>query len=122
MQFYQYTRNWIGGEIFEGQMLALWGIALIVMAGLFWKFGFSPTTRALIAPFLVVGLLSGGAGIYSVLNNKQRLETFQQQYNQDPAAFVVKEEQRVASFSRWYIYLLRTWSALILIGVAISYS
>jgi hypothetical protein len=119
MSFFRHTANWIQGEIFEAQMLALWGAALIIMGAFFWKFGLVSTTRALIAPFLVAGLFWGAAGTYSLINNTQRMSTLQVQHDTNPTEFVAQEQQRVTTFSKWYHYLLITWSLFILVGLAL---
>lgn len=119
MTFFQHTANWIRGEIFEAQMLVLWGVALITMGVFFWKFGFVSTTRSMIAPFLVAGFFWIAGGTYSLINNTHRMPVFQAQYDADSKKFVAQEQQRVADFSKWYRYLLITWSLLIFIGLAV---
>lgn len=119
MAFIEHTVNWFKGEAFEGGMIALWGMALIVLAAYFWKFGHLATARALIIPFLVVGLfwsIAGGVGIY---RNTLRVEKFQIEYKKDPSAFVESEKKRVEGFIGWYRYLLIGWCVLILAGMAI---
>jgi hypothetical protein len=119
MAFIEHTVNWFKGESFEGGMIILWGVLLIVLAAYFWKFGHSATIRVMIIPFFIVGLfwdLAGGVGIYV---NKHRVEKFQIEYDKDPAAFIESEKKRVEGFSKWYPYLLAGWSVLILTGLAI---
>ena len=119
MGFFEHTVNWFKGESFEGGMIILWGVLLILLATYFWKFGHSSTIRVMIIPFLVVGLfwgLAGGVGIYV---NKHRVEKLQIEYNKDPVAFIESETKRVEGFSKWYPYLLSGWSVLILAGLAI---
>jgi hypothetical protein len=119
MSFFQHTADWIQGEIFEAQMLTLWGVALIIMGVFFWRFGFVSTTRSMIAPFLVVGFFWGAAGTYSLINNTHRMSAFQAQHDTSSTEFVAQEQQRVANFSKWYRYLLITWSLFILVGLAL---
>ena len=119
MEFFEHTANWIKGEAFEGGMIFLWGAALIILAAYFWKFGHLVTARALIIPFLVVGLfwsIAGGVGIY---RNTVRVEKFQVEYKKDPVVFVESEKKRVEGFIGWYRYLLIGWAALIITGLAI---
>ena len=42
MDFIQYIINWCKGEIFEGKMFALFGVIVLIIAGLYWKFGHFP--------------------------------------------------------------------------------
>jgi len=119
MGFFEHTTNWFKGEAFEGGMITLWGIALVILSAYFWKFGHLMTARALVIPFLVVGLfwsIAGGAGIY---RNTLRLEEFHIEYKKDPAVFVESEKKRVEGFIGWYRYLLIGWTVLTIIGLAI---
>ena len=119
MTFFKHTMNWFKGESFEGGMILLLGIMLIVLAGYFWKFGHSATIRVMIIPFLVVGLFWGIAGGVGIFVNKHRVEKYQIEYNKDPFTFIESEKKRVEAFSKWYPYLLAGWSVLILAGLAI---
>ena len=119
MDFIEHTANWFKGEAFEAGMIILWGLALIALASYFWKFGHYSTARALIIPFLVVGLfwsIAGGVGIY---RNTYRLEQFRIEQKRDPVAFVESEKKRVEGFFGWYRYLFIGWVSLNLTGLAI---
>ncbi len=119
MEFFKYTINWFKGESFEGGMILLWGLLLIVMSAYFWKFGHSSTIRIMIIPFLVVGLfwgLAGGAGLYI---NSYRVEKYQIEYDKNQTVFIENEKKRVEGFFKWYPYLLAGWSVLILFGLAL---
>lgn len=119
MAFFEHTVNWFKGESFEAGMLLLWGVMLIVMAAYFWKFGHSVTGRALIVPFLVVGLFWGVAAGIGLVRNTYRVDNFHVEYQKDTSTFVANEKKRVEGFIGWYRYLLIGWSVLILIGLAI---
>ena len=117
--FFEHTENWFKGEAFEGGMIVLWGLALVVLAAYFWMFGHLATARPLIVPFLVVGLFwstAGGVGIY---RNTLRIEKFHEEYKKDPATFIEVEKKRVEGFIGWYRYLLISWTLLTLAGLAI---
>jgi hypothetical protein len=107
--------------MFEAGMLALWGLMLIALGGYIWKFGPSPTAKALIAPFLLAGLLWGGAGVLSLYRNAHRVAEFTQEYAKDPATFVTRENTRVDGFSWSYRYLLLAWTASILTGLLLFF-
>jgi len=119
MTFIEHTVSWLKGENFEGGMLILWGVMLVVMAAYFWKFGHSATARTLIIPFLVVGLFWGIAAGMGLYQNMHRLDNFRMEYAKNPTAFVESEHMRVERFIGWYRYLLIGWSVLILIGLPI---
>ena len=119
MTFLEHTLNWVKGEIFEAGMLALWGAMLVVMATFFWKFGHTATAKALISPFLVVGLFWGIAGGMSLYVNTHRIDTYSQEYEKEPRVFVDQERKRVDRFIWVYPYMLIGWSVMILAGLAI---
>jgi hypothetical protein len=62
MNFIEHTVNWCTGEIFEGKMIAMFGITVIIISIAFWKTGTTPFAKAIVVPLLVVGLLSATAG------------------------------------------------------------
>ena len=110
MTFFKHTENWFKGESVEAWMLVLFGSALVLLAIFFWKFGHGPTTRVMILPFLVVGLLiSLGAGA-GLLRNPSRLAAMRAEAEKDSAAFVQSEKERVEGFQTWYKPLLITWT------------
>lgn len=119
MVFIEHSLNWVKGELFEAGMLALWGAALFVLAVYFWKFGHTITAKALITPFLVVGLFWGVAGGMSLYINTHRIDTYNLEFQKEPRAFVNKERKRVDDFIWVYRYLLIGWSVMILAGLVI---
>ncbi len=119
MAFVEHAVNWVKGEIFESWMFGLWGGLIVVMAAFFWWYRQAATARALIVPFLVVGLFWGIIGLVNVQRNKQRIVKVRQTSEEDPATFVKSEKHRVDDFIKWYRPLLIGWSVLILIGLAL---
>lgn len=104
MNFYQYTQNWLKGELFEGTIILITGIVLIIIALLFWKFGSTPNAKSLILPILVVGLgFSIGIGSM-MISNKKRIAQFEEAYQNNPKAFILSEKQRVEDFQVLYKY------------------
>ena len=104
MNFYQYTQNWLKGELFEGTIILITGIVLIIIALLFWKFGSTPNAKSLIIPVLVVGLLFS-LGIGSMMiSNQKRIAQFEEAYQDNPKAFILSEKQRVEDFQVLYKY------------------
>lgn len=119
MSFLEHTLNWVKGEIFEASMLALWGTALVVMAAFFWRFGHTDTAKALVFPFLVVGLFWGIAGVAGMYVNTQRLDRYSLEYERSAGDFVSQERKRVDGFIWWYRYLLVGWALMILAGLVV---
>lgn len=104
MDFYQHTQNWLKGELFEGTMVLISGIILIIISLSFWKFGSTPNAKALIIPLMVVGLLfTFGIGSMMVSNQK-RITNFEIHYQENAREFIESEKQRVEEFQVLYKY------------------
>ncbi|MCA9735541.1 MAG: hypothetical protein H6696_07255 [Deferribacteres bacterium] len=119
MQFIKHTENWVKGESFEGGMLFIFGLFLLILAFYFWRLAHLPYFKALIVPFLVVGLLWSAAAGIGLYQNTNRLEKFRAEYEKNPSEFIRSEKDRVEGFSKWYRPLLISWSLLIIAGLAI---
>lgn len=119
MNFIEHTINWCTGEIFEGKMIALFGITVIALSIAFWKTGTTPFAKAIVVPLLVVGLLSVTAGSAMVVNNNKRIVAYKAAYQENPAAFVQSEKKRTDDFIKWYPYTMYIMSAAIMAGIAI---
>ena len=98
MAIIKHTVNWFKGESFEGGMIILWGLLLIVLSAYFWKFGYSSTIRAMIIPVFVAGLLWVLAGSIGLSVNSHRVEKYQIEYKKDAAAFIESEKNRIGGF------------------------
>ena len=118
MTFIEHSLNWVKGELFEANLLALWGAMIVVLATFFWKFGHTATAKSLVIPFMVVGLFWGLAGGISLYVNTHRIDKYTMEYEKEPHEFVVSERKRVDGFIWVYRYLLITWSIMILMGLA----
>ena len=104
MNFHQHTLNWLKGELFEGTIILISGIVLIIIALMLWRFGTSPNAKSLIIPILVVGLLFS-LGIGSMMiSNEKRIAQFEKAYLDDSKAFILSEKQRVEDFQVLYKY------------------
>lgn len=118
MNFIEHAINWCTGEIFEGKMIALFGIAVVAASTAFWKTGTTPFAKAIVVPLLVVGLLSISAGSFMVINNNKRIVAYKAAYQENPTAFVQSEKKRTDDFIKWYPYTMYIMSAIILVGIA----
>lgn len=104
MDFYQHTENWLKGELFEGAIILVSGIILVVISLLFWKYGTTPNAKALVIPILIVGLIFT-LGIASMMvSNQKRVRNFEKHYQENPKEFVVHEKLRVEDFQVLYKY------------------
>jgi len=97
------TNNWVKGEIFEGTVIAFFGILTLSIAFIFWKFGETPHAKALTIPVVVIGvlLLSMGVSMYS--SNQKRFKEYQNRYQENPSGFIKQEKERVESFQYMYV-------------------
>ena len=104
MDFYQNTQDWLKGELFEGTILLISGIILLIISLILWKFGSTPNAKALIIPIMVVGLLFIlGVGGFMVSNQK-RISNFEKSYQENPKEFIESEKKRVEEFQILYKY------------------
>lgn len=101
--FYQHTATWIDGELLEGALVCIFGLATIAVAFLFYKFGGSPTAKALLYPLLASGLIYTAVGVSLRYSNGQRKAQYEEVYKQDAKAFVESERTRVESFQYQYV-------------------
>jgi len=117
MDFIDYTLNWCKGEIFEGRMLALFGVIVLIIAMLYWAFGNTSFAKAMIIPFLVLGCFYTSGGLGVVYTNKQRIVSFEKQFNTDEAGFVEAEKERIEFYLRRYPAIMWGMAATILVGL-----
>ncbi len=104
MDFIHHTTNWIKGEIFEATIFGSFGLLTIICSLLFWKFGETPNSKALIIPLIIVGLFFLGTAFSGISSNKKKIPQYTEAYKQDKSAFVKSEKARVEGFQ--YLYTM----------------
>lgn len=119
MEFINHTITWSKGEIFEGVIIAVFGILTIVLGVIFWKFGGTPNAKALLIPLIMVGLIFTGSGISMIIFNQKRIVKFEQTFQKDPETFVQQEKQRVEDFQ--YLYTITKVLATIFFALALIF-
>jgi len=117
MDFIQHTLNWCRGEIFEGKLLAFYGLAIIIISFLFWKLGSTPLAKKMFIPMLVVGLFCAAIGSGLITNNNKRIIAYQKSYAENPAQFVRIEKERTDNFIKGYPYTRYIMAAIIISGL-----
>ncbi|UTW62833.1 hypothetical protein KFE98_01350 [bacterium SCSIO 12741] len=117
MNFLDHTLNWYRGEVFEALISAGFGIALILLALLFWRMGTTQGAQALLFPLLVLGLILGGSGIYNAYSNRAKAVQLEQNTTEVNAAFIQAEKERVEGFQ--YLYTFTKFLATFLFTVAL---
>lgn len=118
MNFIEHSLNWCRGEVFEGKMLALFGLVLLILSIVYWRFGSTPFAKAMIIPMLIVGGMFVAVGSTMVVNNTKRIDTYQAEYGKDAAGFAQSEKVRTDAFIVWYPYTRWIMAALTIIGLA----
>jgi hypothetical protein len=119
MDFFKHTSNWIKGEIFEGGLILIYGISMLIIAFSFWKFSQFESTKALALPILIVGLFWGTAGVIGITYNQGRIEKVRIEYNENPESFIQSEKERVNRFWVIYRYAIMAWATMIVVGLVL---
>jgi hypothetical protein len=104
MDFINNTNNWVKGEIFEGTVIAVFGILTLFTAFIFWKFGETPHAKVLTIPTVVLGVLLLSMGTAMCSSNQKRFKEYQNQYQENPSGFIKQEKERVEGFQ--YLYTI----------------
>ena len=119
MEFLQHTITWIKGEIFEAIIFGSFGLVTIIFSLLFWKFGDTPNSKAVIIPFAFVGIFFLITAISGISSNKKRLPLYTTAFNNNKVEFANSEKKRVNDFQ--YLYKMTILIALVCFTVAISF-
>ena len=119
--FIQHTLAWCKGEIFEGKMLLLYGVGIIIAAIFFWKVGTTPYAKSLFIPFLIVGALVGIVGTTLITSNLKHIPKFQTEFAENADKFVKEEKKRTDIFISWYPKTMWILVVIAVIGL-VSYA
>jgi hypothetical protein len=102
MNFFSSTSAWIKGEIFEGILILLFGITIILSGFLFWKFGTTANAKALVMPLILAGIVYAALGGSMYVSNQKRMPAYQQKFGQNQLEFIQSEKKRVEDFQYMY--------------------
>lgn len=97
-------RNTGFSKTLEASIASIVGALIILCSILFWKFGTTPYAKYLVIPLLIVGLIPLVNGVFSIQNNKSRLNVYEQTWQEDEEQFVLSEQKRVQSFDDIFKY------------------
>lgn len=103
MDFFIHTIIWIKGEILEATLITVFGLVVIASGFLLWKLGSASTAKALILPFMAIGIVYFSIGVSMYVSNQKRLTVYERNYQQDNLAFIKAEKQRVENFQYMYV-------------------
>jgi len=118
MDFIHHTTNWVKGEIFEATIFGSFGLLTIICSLMFWKFGETPNSKAVIIPFAIVGVFFMATAISGIVSNNKRITEYTEAFEKDKKSFIVSEKKRVEDFQ--YLYkmttIIATFSFVLAIG------
>jgi O-antigen/teichoic acid export membrane protein len=119
MDFIQHTINWVKGEIFEAIIFGSFGLLTIICSLLFWIFGVTLNSKAVIIPFLLVGIFFLITAISGIVSNNKRVKELTDSYQRNKVEFVFSEKKRVEDFQ--YLYKMTIIIASVSFIVALSF-
>jgi len=119
MDFIQHITNWVKGEIFEATIFGSFGLLTIICSLLFWKFGETPNSKAVIIPFAIVGVFFLATAISGIVINKKRLVVYTKEVHKNKKEFEISEKKRVEDFQ--YLYKITLIIASVSFAVAIGF-
>lgn len=111
--------DYFAGEKRGGMILVAMGVGGLVAGGLLYRSS-SSTARGASYPFLGVGLVHAAAGIYVYLASDGRIDDFNAQIAEDPAAFVDRESERMKGVSTQFTVLKIVEGVLIAGGLTMA--
>jgi hypothetical protein len=95
MDIIQYTINWVKGEIFEANIIGVFGLMTIICSLLFWIFGANLNSKAVIIHFLLVGIFFLITAISGIVNNKMRVIEYTDAYQRNKVELVFNEKKEL---------------------------
>lgn len=119
MELIDYTNKWLDGEIYEDLAMVVAGIVVLILSILAWRLGTSESAHAMIIPLLVVAVLFIGMGAGLAVNNKKRVQLFEQQYKESPQKFLESEKQRVEEFMKIYPQTIIVAAVMMVVGICV---
>ena len=106
MEFIEHSIAWCKGEIFEGRLILISGIVILILAFLFYKVGTTPNAKAMLYPLLVIAIMFVVIGVIMNYSNAKRITEFQKAFTENPEAFIQSEKERVEGFQYMYTMTL----------------
>jgi len=117
----QHTLDWYNGEVFEGKIIFIFGVLLIISAFICHYYGSSAGTKALTIPLLVMGLFFAGTGASMNFINLKKIKRVPDISDQNRNSYILSELTRVNGFQYLYPLSIAVCLACFLIASALLY-
>ncbi len=114
----QHTFNWYNGEIFEAKFILGFGFVLVLISVLFHFLGNTPASKAIVIPFLTLGIIIVLMSVYGIYSNSTKMQALQAQHDKNPIQFQQDEIKRVEGFQ--YLYPMSIGISLVSFLVALG--
>ena len=102
MEVLKFATEWAKAEVFSTRFFILFALLFLIASIGFWQLGKTDLAKAYIVPTLVAGILLMIIGVGLVYTNVNRITEFESAYQQDAAAFIASEFDRIESTLKEY--------------------
>lgn len=102
MEVLKFATEWAKAEVFSTRFFILFALLFLIASIGFWQLGKTDLAKAYIVPTLVAGILLMIIGVGLVYTNVNRITEFETAYQQDAAAFIASEFERIESTLKEY--------------------
>jgi ABC-2 type transport system permease protein len=119
MDMIKLSTDWARAEVFSAKIVWLFSVVELLAAIGFWYWGRTTMAKAFTWPLLVMALflISVGAGLY--LANHPRIAQFENDYRQEPQAFLEAEIQRTSNSQQGLALVFRILPAIIIVAAIV---
>ena len=102
MEVLKFATEWAKAEVFSTRFFILFSLLFLIASIGFWQLGKTDLAKAYVVPTLVAGILLMIIGVGLVYTNINRVSEFETAYQQDAAAFIASEFDRIESTLKEY--------------------
>lgn len=95
MEVLKFATEWAKAEVFPTRFFIVFALLFLIASYGFWQLGKTDLAKAYIFPTLIAVILLMIIGIGLVYTNTQRITEFEAAYQEDPAAFITSEVERI---------------------------
>ena len=92
MDLINLSTEWAKAEVFSTRFFILFAILFFTASIGFWLFGKTDLAKAYVIPNLIAGLLTMTIGIGLFYTNKNRIKSFEIDFNNNPAVFFLMNQ------------------------------